>query len=189
MGAFPPNRFRVRVFSSDSQPSKGSAHGSVHENLHLLHEGNHVLSVQSSPIRSVRVHWTDNWWNRSNTTDFNSPGNMFSRWIIITQGYLHSFFTFVLDDGWIYSWERTCFLWLSRTILGSVSLISHDFGAGNNRVRFVGYPVWPTDRTVGRLMGFTHLASPESCISSFFCCLRMVSSTKFALWRPQLRWF
>ncbi len=81
--------------------------------------------------------------------------------------------------GFIVEKERV-FLWLSRTILGSVSLISHDFGAGNNRVRFVGYPVWPTDRTVGRLMGFTHLASPESCISSFFCCLRMVSSTKFA---------
>ena len=114
MGAFPPNRFRVRIFSSDSQPSKGSAHGSVHENLHLLHEGNHVLSVQSFPVRSVRVHWTDYCRNRSNTTDFSSPENGFSQWIIITQGYLHSFFTFVLDEGWIYSWERMCFLWLSR---------------------------------------------------------------------------
>ena len=66
--------------------------------------------------------------------------------------------------------------------LGSVRLvpIQDDFGSGNDRVRFVGYPVQSTDRTV----------SPAStCISSLFCCLRLVSSTKFADGAPQLRWF
>ena len=67
-----------------------------------------------------------------------------------------------------------------RTILGSVSLISYDFGSGNDRVRFVGYPVQSTDRTVN---------PASTCISSLFCCLRLVSSTKFADGAPQLRWF
>ena len=37
--------------------------------------------------------------------------------------------------------EKERVLWLSRTISGSVSLISYGFSAGNDRVRFDEYPV------------------------------------------------
>ena len=99
------------------------SHRKVRPKVHfmMIHEGNHVLSVQSFPVRSVRVHWTDYCRNRSNTTDFSSPENGFSQWITITQGYLHYFF-YGMDDGWIHSWETTCFSWLFRMIPGSISL-------------------------------------------------------------------
>ena len=85
MGAFPLKRNHVRVFSSDSQPSKGSAHGSVHM---IWDCRNHVWLCNR--LRYVQYAFTMliNCWNRSNTSDFNASGNGFGWRTIITQGYI-----------------------------------------------------------------------------------------------------
>ena len=72
MGAFPLNRFRGTIFSSDSQPSKGSAQGSVHM---IWDCWNHVWLCNR--LRDLQYAFTMpiNCWNRSNTSDFNASGN------------------------------------------------------------------------------------------------------------------
>ena len=84
---------------------KVRAHGSVPD-LRLLKSR---LAMQSSQRLAVRVHYADKLLESIEYERFQHFGKWVGWETIITQGCLSHFFTFVLDDGWIYSWERTSF--------------------------------------------------------------------------------